>query len=84
MFCAHLQFEILFCVADDRDPVIDLIRKLQKRHPNVDSQLFVGGRCGILNPLINSMAPAYEASKYDIVWVSTSRIQGKFVFCKLQ
>lgn len=68
------KFELLFCVADDQDPVIDIIHKLQKRHPDVDSRIFLGGRSGILNPLVHNMTPAYEASKYDVVWVSTSRI----------
>ncbi len=28
--------------------------------------------------MVHNMAPAYENAKYDIVWVSTSRILGKF------
>lgn len=27
--------------------------------------------------MVHNMAPAYEASKYDIIWVSTSRIKGE-------
>ena len=27
--------------------------------------------------MVHNMAPGYEAAKYDIVWVSTSRIKGE-------
>ena len=36
-----------------------------------------GGKDGIVNPMVNNMAPAYDNAKYDIVWVSTSRIKGE-------
>ncbi len=26
--------------------------------------------------MVNNMVPAYDKAKYDIVWVSTSRIKG--------
>lgn len=71
-----LQFEILACIADDQDPAIALVQSLQERYPLTDCRLFVGGKAGIVNPLIHNMSPAYEAAKYDIMWVSTSRIKG--------
>jgi phage terminase large subunit-like protein len=39
--------------------------------------LMAGGKDGILNPLVHNMAPAYEAARYDLIWVSTSRIAGE-------
>lgn len=36
-----------------------------------------GGKDGILNPLVHNMVPAYEAARYDLIWVSTSRIAGE-------
>ena len=42
------------------------------------SNVFIsGGKDGIVNPMVNNMAPAYDNAKYDIVWVSTSRIKGE-------
>lgn len=69
------KFELLFCVQDDQDPAIDLVKKLCAQHPDVDCRLFIGGCDGILNPMVNNMVPAYEAAAYDIIWVSTSRIK---------
>ncbi|XP_061173400.1 ceramide glucosyltransferase-like [Saccostrea echinata] len=68
-------FELLFCVPDDQDPAINLVKRLQEKYPNVDSQLFTGGKEGIINPMVFNMAPAYENAKYPNVWISTSRIK---------
>ncbi|KAI0208508.1 Ceramide glucosyltransferase-B [Lamellibrachia satsuma] len=69
------KFELLICVQDDQDPVITLVNKLKERYPTVECRIFMGGKNGILNPMVNNMAPAYEAARYDVIWVSTSRIK---------
>lgn len=69
------QIELLFCVEDDKDPAIGLVRRLREKYPKVDSHLFIGGKNGIINPLVHNMAPAYEAAKYKFIWISTSRIK---------
>lgn len=74
---------MLICVADEQDPALDVVNRIQQRYPNVECRIFTGGRDGILNPLVHNLTPAYEAAKYDIVWVSTSRIKGKLAFKKL-
>ena len=34
-----------------------------------------GGKDGVINPMVHNMAPGYENAKYDLIWVSTSRIK---------
>ncbi|XP_048734159.2 ceramide glucosyltransferase-like isoform X2 [Ostrea edulis] len=68
-------FELLFCVPDDQDPAINLVQRLQEKYPNVDTRLFIGGKEGIINPMVFNMAPAYENAKYPNIWISTSRIK---------
>ena len=63
-------------MADEQDPAVALFERIQQRHPNVDARLFTGGRDGIINPLVHNLAPAYDAAKYDLIWISTSRIKG--------
>jgi len=53
-----------------------VIKNMQARYPTVDCRIFIGGKTGILNPMVYNMAPGYDAAKYDIVWISTSRIKG--------
>jgi ceramide glucosyltransferase len=71
---------VLICVADEMDPAIDIVHRIKQRYPNVDCRLFTGGRDGILNPLVHNLTPAYELAKYDIMWISTSRIKGYFCY----
>lgn len=35
-----------------------------------------GGDSSVVNPMVSNMAPAYNAAKYELVWISTSRIRG--------
>jgi len=64
-------------VEDDQDPAIAVVQRLQQRYPTVPCQLYVGGKQGVINPMVYNMAPAYDAASYDIVWISTSRIKGR-------
>ncbi|TNN08183.1 Ceramide glucosyltransferase isoform 1 [Schistosoma japonicum] len=68
-------FELLFCVQNENDPVIKLLQSLCEEYPNVNTRLFIGGKDGVINPLVHNMVPAYEAAKYDLIWVSTSRVK---------
>ncbi|VDP90640.1 unnamed protein product [Echinostoma caproni] len=68
------KFELLFCVQDEDDPVIPLVNSLREQYPHVDAQLLIGGTPGIVNPMVHNMAPAYAVAKYELVWISTSRI----------
>ncbi|KAL6436289.1 hypothetical protein ACFW04_004682 [Cataglyphis niger] len=71
------RYELLFCVEDDSDPVLMLVRKLMEKYPEADARLFVGG-CNVgVNPKINNMQPAYEAAKYELVLISDSGIRMK-------
>lgn len=83
------KFELLFCVQDDQDDAINLVNRLQEKYPSVDTRLFIGGKDGIINPMVHNMAPAYDNVKYEYVWISTSRIKASTdiimdMACKLQ
>jgi len=75
--CVCGQFELLLCVEDDQDPAVGVVQRLQARYPSVSCRLYVGGKQGVVNPMVYNMAPAYDAASYDIVWISTSRIKGR-------
>lgn len=83
------KYELLCCVQDDQDPAIILFEKLKERYPKVECKLFIGGKDGIINPMVHNMAPAYDAAQYEYVWISTSRIRASTeimldLVCKLQ
>lgn len=45
------------------------------KYPNVDAKLFIGGSIVGVNPKINNMHKAYEASKYEFILISDSGIR---------
>lgn len=71
------QYELLFCVQDPYDEAILVVERLLKLFPHVDAKLFIGGARVGVNPKINNMQPAYEASKYELLLISDSGISMK-------
>ncbi|XP_061433426.1 ceramide glucosyltransferase-like [Lethenteron reissneri] len=69
------EYEILLCVQDSDDPAIDVCKKLINKYPHVDARLFIGGKKVGINPKINNLMPAYEAARYDLVWICDSGIR---------
>ncbi|GMR36667.1 hypothetical protein PMAYCL1PPCAC_06862 [Pristionchus mayeri] len=69
------KYELLFCVHDDEDVSIPLVKKLMHEFPLIDAQLFIGGEEVGLNPKVNNMMPAYRKSKYPLILISDSGIR---------
>lgn len=70
-------FELLFCINDESDPSIMLVKRLMEKYPNVDARIFIGGAQVGVNPKINNMQPGYAAAKYDLFMVSDSGLRMK-------
>lgn len=68
-------YELLFCVQDVNDPVINLVKELIDQYPNVDAKLFCGGKNVGINPKINNMEQGYDVAKYDLMLISDAGIK---------
>jgi ceramide glucosyltransferase len=67
-------YEILFCVAEDDDPVVPLIRGLIARHPDRPARLLVGDdRIGI-NPKVNNLVKGWRTAAHDWLAIIDSNI----------
>ncbi|XP_022915093.1 ceramide glucosyltransferase [Onthophagus taurus] len=71
------KYEILFCLEDDTDPAIMLVRSLMEKYPKVDAKLYLGAGSVGVNPKINNMNKAYDAVSYEFVLISDSGIRMK-------
>lgn len=71
------KFELLFCIEDETDPCITLVRTLMEKYPAVDAKLFLGGSLVGVNPKINNMNAAYESATYEFILISDSGIRMK-------
>jgi ceramide glucosyltransferase len=67
-------FEIIFCVEDRADPVIELIGRLMESHPNVPSRLLVGDDPISNNPKLNNLIKGWRAARYDWIVMADSNV----------
>ncbi|XP_066985299.1 ceramide glucosyltransferase [Macrobrachium rosenbergii] len=71
------KYELLFCVQEEGDPSIMLVKQLMKKHPHVDASCFTGGLEVGVNPKINNMQPGYLAAKHELILISDSGLMMK-------
>ncbi|XP_060516382.1 ceramide glucosyltransferase [Cylas formicarius] len=70
-------YEILFCIEDEKDPSIEVVYNLIEKYPQVPASVFIGGSSVGVNPKINNMHKAYEASSFNLILISDSGIRMK-------
>lgn len=68
-------FEILFSVADERDPAASVVKKLMRHYPRVCARLIVGYVDAGPNPKVNNMIKSYDQAKHDWILISDSNVR---------
>jgi ceramide glucosyltransferase len=68
------RYEILFCVASAKDPVIPLIETLLTSEPGADARLLVGDERVNNNPKLNNVLKGWWAAKYDWIVLADSNV----------
>jgi len=69
------RYEVVFGVQGEEDPVLELVRKLMREHPEVEARVVVhdGGR-GI-NPKVSNLRAMLTTAGHDLMVVSDSNIR---------
>ena len=62
------EFEVIFCAARADDPVVEVIRGLIARHPQVSARLLIGEDRISANPKLNNLQKGWRAATGD--WVA--------------
>lgn len=70
----HPEYEILFCVADARDPVVPLVERLIAAHPERSARLLVGRDNYGFNPKLDNCAKGWRAARHDWVVMADSNL----------
>jgi ceramide glucosyltransferase len=60
-------YELLFCVANARDPVVPTVKRLMAEYPHVPSRLLIGDERISANPKLNNCFKGWNAAAHD--WV---------------
>ena len=66
--------EIIFCIADARDPAIPLVRRLMALYPDVDARLLVGNETISANPKLNNVVKGWRAARHDWIAMADSNV----------
>jgi ceramide glucosyltransferase len=67
-------YEVLLCVADANDPIVELARAAIARHPEVPARLLIGTERLGTNPKLNNMASGWRVARFDIVVFTDSNL----------
>jgi len=68
------RYEVIFCAASAKDPVIPLVESLIAEHPNVAAKLLVGDERISANPKLNNCLKGWNAAAYDWIVLSDSNL----------
>jgi ceramide glucosyltransferase len=75
-------YELIFSVADSRDPAYDVISELIRRHPEVPARLLIGDIQIGPNPKINNLIRGYREARHDWLVISDSNVRVQPDFLK--
>lgn len=67
-------YEVLFCVADEFDPVIKQVRSASAAFPTVAMQLLIGDDRISANPKLNNCVKGWRAARHDWIILADSNV----------
>ena len=71
---AYPHYEILFCVASAKDPVVPLVRALMAEHPGANAKLLIGDDRLSNNPKLNNIQKGWATAAYDWTIIADSNV----------
>jgi ceramide glucosyltransferase len=76
-FCnqAYRDYEIIFALEEKDDPALKLAEEIQKQYPRKKISIVVKKRDYALNPKVDNLIAAYEASQFPYVLISDSDVR---------
>ena len=67
-------YEILFCVASTKDPVVPFVKTLMVDHPSRPARLLVGDDRVSPNPKLNNVVKGWRAARHDWIVIADSNV----------
>ena len=68
------RYEILFCVASAKDPVVPLVERLIADHAGVQARLLIGDERISTNPKLNNVLKGWAAAAHDWIILADSNV----------
>jgi ceramide glucosyltransferase len=70
----YSRYEILFCVASAKDPVLPLVRGLMAENPEVSAKLLIGDDRASPNPKLNNVLKGWRAAAHEWIIIADSNV----------
>jgi ceramide glucosyltransferase len=70
----HASYEVIFCVAAADDPVVPVVRRLIREHPEIPARLLAGGAGGGPNPKLANLMKAWDVAAHDWIVLADSNV----------
>lgn len=70
----YRRYDILFCVANNKDPAVALVEQLIADYPDVAARLLVGDERISQNPKLNNICKGWEAATGEWVIIADSNV----------
>ncbi|RPD82353.1 glycosyltransferase family 21 protein [Lentinus tigrinus ALCF2SS1-7] len=71
----YANFELWFCVDDEDDQALPIVRDLMAKYPNVNARIAIRNGLTVgVNPKVNNLMTAYRQAAHDILWVLDSNV----------
>jgi len=67
-------YEVIFCVAQARDPAVPVVQRLIDAHPQVRARLIVGDERISANPKLNNCFKGWNAATHDWIVLADSNV----------
>ncbi len=67
-------YELIFCLADPRDPLIPLIREQMNAHPQVPARILTGDDRISDNPKLNNCVKGWHAARHQWIVLADSNV----------
>ena len=68
------EYELIFCVASERDPVVAVVHKLIAEHKAIPAKLLVGDDRISTNPKLNNCVKGWRAAAHPFVAIADSNV----------
>ena len=70
----YARYDIIFCAASAKDPVVPLVEKLIAEHASVPARLLIGDQRISQNPKLNNICKGWEAATGEWVIIADSNV----------
>jgi ceramide glucosyltransferase len=71
---SYPRYELVFCVAAERDPIVPIVRRLMATFPDIPARLLVGDERISINPKLNNIVKGWEAAEHHWIVMADSNV----------